>query len=71
MFRDLHTLKLVLPGTPRSTVGIAQRSVAYLWPCDCLAVGIDEAALEVRCCTVHTELLAAGTSPRGAIESSA
>ena len=69
MYRDLHTLKLVLPGTPRCTVGIGQRGRAYLWPCDCIAVGIDEDALEVRCCSTHSGLLGAATSPRGAMDS--
>lgn len=68
MYSDLHTLKLVLPGMPQHTAGVGSTSQAYLWPCDCLASGTDENALQVRCCAFHSELLAAATSPRGAMD---
>lgn len=60
MHKALHTLKLVLPQPPRVQRErySGQNLHSYVWPCGCVANGHDEAALDVRCCVTHVDLLA-------------
>ena len=59
MYRDLHILRLALPGTPQAVLTNAEqrRVQRYVWPCGCTGEGADDAALQVICCSPHRDLL--------------
>jgi hypothetical protein len=42
------------------------RVLEYRWPCGCKASGVDDAALDVTCCRLHADLLAAAMSSHSA-----
>jgi hypothetical protein len=66
MQRALHTLKLVLGSQPKfnNHMKAANPTQQFVWPCECSASGLDEAALVVECCKEHLDLLAVASSSR-------
>ena len=56
--RPLHELVILLPDDHRvNHSALRNRASMYRWPCGCNAMGNDPAALDVRFCRSHHDML--------------